>query len=215
MIGGYRQSRCCEHDSREIIMNTKSGPNAIRYAGIAEAADDIRNADRILVIGCSGGGKSTLSQKIALRFGLPYTSIDRDVLWLPGWEQRSKSEQLSLIRELIAQDRWIMDGTNPSTFDIRVPRSDVILWVRMPRLVNVWGILSRWIRYLGRTRPEMAPGCPEKMGWQFFRFVWTWEQKFAPRVLAGLEKHAVGKPVLVLKSRREMRDLLDLIGAGA
>lgn len=108
-----------------------------------------------------------------------------------------------------------MDGTNPSTFDIRVPRSEIVLWVRMPRLLNVWGILSRWMRHLGRTRPEMAPGCPEKMEWQFLRFVWTWEQKFAPRVLAGLEKHAGDKPVLVLKSRREMRDLLDLLRSRA
>ncbi|MGK6313801.1 AAA family ATPase [Neorhizobium sp. DT-125] len=196
-------------------MDMKSGLNAIRYVGIPEAADKLRQADRILVIGCSGGGKSTLSQKIARRFGLDYISIDRDVLWLPGWVQREKGEQLRLIRELIAQDRWIMDGTNTSTFDIRVPRSDLVIWVRMARLVNVWGILSRWVKHLGRTRPEMAPGCPERVSWEFFRFVWTWEEKFAPRVLAGLEKYAADKPVLVLKSRREVRDLLDLIGAGA
>jgi hypothetical protein len=61
----------------------------------------------------------------------------------------------------------------------------------------------------------MAPGCPEKMEWQFFRFVWTWEKVYGPRVLAGLSAHAAGKPVLMLKSRSEMRDLLDLIGADA
>ncbi|MGK9055112.1 AAA family ATPase [Neorhizobium petrolearium] len=196
-------------------MDTKSGSNAIRYVEIREAADKLRQADRILVIGCSGGGKSTLSQKIARRFGLGYISIDRDVLWLPGWVQREKGEQLRLIRELIAQDRWIMDGTNTSTFDIRVPRSDLVIWVHMPRLLCVWGILSRWARNRGGTRPEMAPGCPEKIDFDFFRFVWTWERVYGPRVLAGLEKYAGDKPVLVLKSRRQVRDLLDLVGAGA
>ncbi len=196
-------------------MDRESGVNAIRYVGIAEAADKIPKADRILVIGCSGGGKSTLSQKIARRFGLAYISIDRDVLWLPGWVQRERPEQHSMIAELSAGERWIMDGTNTSTFDIRVPRGDLVIWVRMPRWLCVWGILSRWITNRGRTRPEMAPGCPEKMEWQFFRFVWTWEKVYGPRVLAGLSAHAAGKPVLMLKSRSEMRELLDLIGADA
>lgn len=64
---------------------------------LAEAADHIRRANRILVMGCSGGGKSTLSQKIAARFGLAYVSIDRDVLWLPGWVERAKDEQRAII----------------------------------------------------------------------------------------------------------------------
>nr|WP_117191331.1 AAA family ATPase [Rhizobium terrae] len=196
-------------------MDTNSGPNTIRYVGVAEAADKIRVADRIMVIGCSGGGKSTLSQKIAHRFGFSYISIDRDILWLPGWIQRSKEEQFVRIKALIAGERWIMDGTNTSTFDIRVPRSDIVIWVRMPRYVNVWGILSRWARHRGGTRPEMAPGCPEQVSWEFFRFVWTWEKVFAPRVIAALTAHAGSKPVLMLKSRAEMRDLLDLLGAGA
>lgn len=196
-------------------MDMESGVNAIRYVGIAEAADKVSSADRILVIGCSGGGKSTLAQKVAGRFELNYISIDRDVLWLPGWVQRDKPEQHRLIVELAAGERWIMDGTNTSTYDIRVPRSDLVIWVRMPRWLCVWGILSRWIMNRGGTRPEMAPGCPEKIDLDFFRFVWTWEKVYGRRVAVGLTAHAAGKPVLVLKSRREMRDLLDLIGAGA
>lgn len=196
-------------------MDMESGPNAIRYIEIAEAAEKVRHADRILVIGCSGGGKSTLSQSIARRFGLTYVSIDRDVLWLPGWVQRGKPEQHRLLVAFSAGERWIMDGTNTSTFDIRVPRSDLVIWVRMPRWLCIWGILSRWIINRGGTRPEMAPGCPEKIDLDFIRFVWTWEKGYGPRVLAGLAAHAAGKPVLMLKSRTQMRDLLDLLGSRA
>ncbi len=196
-------------------MDMESGPNAIRYIEIAEAAEKVRHADRILVIGCSGGGKSTLSQRIARRFGLTYVSIDRDVLWLPGWVQRGKPEQNRLLVAFSAGERWIMDGTNTSTFDIRVPRSDLVIWVRMPRWLCIWGILSRWITNRGGTRPEMAPGCPEKIDLDFIRFVWTWEKVYGPRVLAGLAAHAAGKPVLMLKSRAQMRDLLDLLGSRA
>ncbi|TWB54714.1 adenylate kinase family enzyme [Rhizobium sp. ERR 922] len=178
---------------------------------LTEAADHIRRANRILVMGCSGGGKSTLSQQIATRFGLTYVSIDRDVLWLPGWVQRDREEQRAIIVAKVQGERWIMDGTNPSTFDIRLPRTDLVIWVRMPRLLCIWGAISRWIKWMGRTRPEMAPGCIEKVDWEFLRFIWTFEEKFTPRVLAGLAEHGPNVPVLQLKSRGEMRQLLDLL----
>lgn len=192
---------------------TPSPRNEVR--DLTEAADYIRRANRILVIGCSGGGKSTLSQKIAARFDLACVSIDRDVLWLPGWVQRDRDEQRAIIVAKVQGERWLMDGTDPSTFDIRLPRTDLVIWVRMPRLLCIWGALSRWIKWVGRTRPEMAPGCIEKVDWEFLRFIWTFEEKFTPRVLAGLVEHGPNVPVLQLKSRGEMRQLLDLLGRAA
>ncbi len=196
----------------EQIVAPQAFPRAVDIVG---AAALVRNANRIMVVGCSGGGKSTLSQKIAARFGLAYVSIDRDVLLLPGWVQRDKEDQRAIIVAKIQLERWIMDGTNPSTFDIRLPRTDIIIWVRMPRLVCVWGVLSRWVKWMGRTRQEMAPGCIEKVDWEFLRFIWTFEEKFTPRILAGLAEHGPDVPVLQLKSRGEMRQLLDLLGRPA
>ena len=182
---------------------------------LAQAADYVRRAKRILVVGCSGGGKSTLSLQIAARFGLAYVSIDRDVLWLPGWKQRDRAEQRAIILSKVEGERWIMDGTNPSTFDIRLPRTDFVIWVRMPRLLCIWGAVSRWIKWIGRTRPEMAPGCREKVDWEFLRFIWTFEEKFTPRVVTGLVEHGPDVPVFQLTSRRQMRELLDLLAASA
>lgn len=182
---------------------------------ITIVADRVRKADRILVVGCSGGGKSTLSQWIAARFDLIYISIDRDVLWLPGWKERDKREQRQIVANRVLERRWIMDGTNPSTFDLRLPRTDLVIWLRMPRLLCIWSVVVRWIRWFGRTRPDMAPGCFEKVEWQFLRFIWTYEQKFNPRIIAGLIEHGPEVPVFEMKSRGEMRRLLDLLGRPA
>lgn len=184
-------------------------------ADFDQAAALLSSADRILVIGCSGGGKSTVSQAIAARFGFTYISIDRDVRWLPGWNLRSKEEQRQRILERIAGDRWIMDGTSTSSFDVRVARSDIVIWVRMPRLLCIWGAVTRWLRFLGRTRPEMAPGCIEKIDWEFLAFIWTFEERYTPHIVAGMAAHGPDKPVIELKSRRQMRHLLDLLGAPA
>ena len=57
----------------------------------------------------------------------------------------------------------------------------------------------------------MAPGCPEKIEWQFLRFIWTFEQIYSPRIIAGLAEHGPEIPVLQLTSRRQMHALLDLL----
>ncbi|WFU11201.1 AAA family ATPase [Rhizobium sp. CB3090] len=182
---------------------------------LRQAADHIRSADRILVMGCSGGGKSTLSQEICARLDLPYVSMDREFFWLPGWVKRDKAEERALIAAKVAEERWLIDGTAPSSFDLRLPRTEFVLWVRMPRWLCMWGALSRALRWLGRSRPDMAPGCPERIDWEFLRYIWDWERKFAPKVLAGLAQHGPDVPVLQLKSRGEMRQLLDLLSLPA
>ncbi|HEY0122778.1 MAG TPA: AAA family ATPase [Rhizobium sp.] len=179
------------------------------------AASILKSAERILVIGCSGGGKSTLSQKICARLDLPYVSMDREFFWLPGWVKRDKAEERALIAAKVAEERWLIDGTAPSSFDLRLPRTELVLWVRMPRWLCMWGALSRAVRWLGRSRPDMAPGCPERIDWEFLRYIWDWERKFAPKVLAGLTQHGPDVPVLQLKSRSEMRQLLDLLSGPA
>ena len=100
----------------------------------------VRQSERIMVIGCSGGGKSTLSRKLSGRLDLPYFSMDREFFWLPGWVKRSKDEERRLIINVVGSERWLMDGTGPSTFDIRVPRTQLVIWVRMPRWLCLWGI---------------------------------------------------------------------------
>lgn len=182
-----------------------------QLSGMIEAVAQMRASERILVMGCSGGGKSTLSQEICKWLDLPYVSMDRDFFWLPSWVKRTKSEERALIAAKVAEQRWLIDGTGPSSFDLRLPRTHMVLWVRMPRLLCLWGAASRALKWYGRTRPDMAPGCRERIDWEFLRYIWSWEEKFAPKVLAGLSEHGPAVPVFQLKSRSEMRQLLDLL----
>ncbi|MDH7800689.1 MULTISPECIES: AAA family ATPase [unclassified Rhizobium] len=176
-----------------------------------DAANIIAVAQRIMVVGCSGGGKSTLSQKLASAFGLRYISMDREVFWLSGWQARPREEQRQRIAVIVTEDRWLMDGSNPSSFDMRLPRTDIVLWVRMPRWLCLWGAISRIIKGYGKARPEMAVGCPERMDLDFLRYIWNFERRHAPIFEQNFKVYGPNVPVFQLKSRKQLRRLLDLL----
>ncbi|TIX89230.1 AAA family ATPase [Rhizobium sp. P44RR-XXIV] len=184
-------------------------PLALPHAvDIDEAASILQKADRILVIGCSGTGKSTLAQAIASLRGLTYVSMDRDIFWLPGWKPRPRAEAISRIEQAVAGPRWIMDGNSPGTLPLRLPRAEIVIWLRPPRRVALRGVFSRWLRYRGRSRPEMAEGCPERLDWKFLHYIWTFERNEVPQFQEMLVQHGPHVPVLTLKSHRDGAELL-------
>jgi len=115
-----------------------------KYVSYLKAAELLPEVNRVLVIGCSGGGKTTLSVQLANGLSLEYISIDRDVRWMPGWIERDKQKQREMIAELVGRDRWLMDGSGASTFDLRIPRTELILWVRVTRYTALKGETSRF-----------------------------------------------------------------------
>ncbi len=182
-------------------------PNYIEFD---EAAQHLVAAQRIMVIGCSGGGKSTLSMRLCTLLDLEYISFDRDVRWLQGWINREKQEQRRILNTLMRREHWVMDGSSPSTFDIRLPRTDLLIWVRVPRRVSLMGVAQRVRKYFGRVRPDMAAGCPER--WpdlEFLSYIWKFEKRSAPVIIRNLDRFGPDVPVLILKSRHEIRCLVE------
>jgi len=162
-----------------------------------------------MVIGCSGGGKSTLSLKISERFGLEYQSYDRDIRWLPGWRVRDRGEQRKIVGDLVSRERWVMDGTTVSTFDLRLPRVDLVIWVRVPRRTSLMGVARRVLTNYGTVRLDMAEGCPEQLpDWEFLSYIWTFEKRVAPRIVSAIERIAPTVPLVILRARDEFETLL-------
>ncbi len=180
-----------------------------KYVSYLKAAELLLEVNRVLVIGCSGGGKTTLSVQLANRLSLEYISIDRDVRWLPNWTERDKRQQRKMITEMVNRDRWLMDGSGASTFDLRLPRTDLILWVRVTRYTALKGLTLRVIRNLGSVRPEMAEGCPEKLpDLEFLSYIWNFEKKHTPIFIEIIDKHGSDIPIAVLQSHAEIGKLL-------
>lgn len=141
---------------------------------------------RVLVIGIPGAGKSTFSNVLASKTGLPLIHLDKE-FWQPGWVQTPRSEWRVKVAELAAGERWIMDGNYDSSLDLRLPRADTVVWFDYPRLICLRRAAWRAVTSYGRVRgPDIREGCPERFDLEFLRYIWTFNARQRPRVMTAL-----------------------------
>ena len=140
---------------------------------------------RVLVIGISGAGKSTFSRTLAAKTGLPLVHLDK-AFWRPGWLETPKPQWRAKMSELAGAARWIMDGNFDSSLDLRLPRADAVFWFDYPRLLCLRRVLGRIATSYNTVRPDMGQGCPERIDLEFLHYIWTFNARQRPRILAAL-----------------------------
>jgi adenylate kinase family enzyme len=168
---------------------------------------------RILIIGCSGGGKSTLARKLGDILSLPVVHLDVH-FWKSGWIEPEHDEWIEKVKELIAQDKWIMDGNFGETIPIRVEVADTVIFLDTSRLTQLYGVFTRVLKFHGKTRPDLPEGCPEKFDWVFTKWVWNYNKRNRPKVLKFLENYKESKNIIILKKRKEMNNYAESLKTG-
>jgi adenylate kinase family enzyme len=161
----------------------------------------------------SGSGKSWLAVRLGQVLGLPVYHLDR-LHWRPGWQPTPKAEWRALQQELVAEPAWIIDGNYGSTLDLRLGACDTVIWLDLPTWVCLWGVVRRYLTYRRRTRPDLSPGCPERLKWEFLRYVAFFRRYGRPRILRSLGAISPTKQVVRLTSRRGMARWLGRIQRG-
>jgi adenylate kinase family enzyme len=171
---------------------------------------------RILVMGSSGSGKSTFARRLSAITGIPMVSVDA-LFWRPGWVEPDNAEFHARLTEAAQQPSWIMDGNFTSHLvELRRDACDTLIWFDLPRAACMIGVLTRIAKSYGRVRPEMAEGCPEKIDFEFFRYVWTFREKQRPALLAYFEGLRPDQTFITFTHRAQAeRYLSDLAAAPA
>lgn len=125
---------------------------------------------RILVVGSPGAGKSTFARDLARRSGLPLIHLDAQY-HLPGWVEPPEEVWQARLGELLAGDRWIIDGNYGGSMDRRLARADTAIWLDYPGWLCLLRVVKRIVTLHGKVRPDAAPGCPERLDWEFLHYV--------------------------------------------
>lgn len=128
---------------------------------------------KIIVCGVSAGaGKSTFARKLGEKLEMPVHHLD-SYYWKAGWVERKKEEFRDKQRQLVKEDAWIIEGNYASSMEIRLAEADTFIYLELPLRVCLYRALKRWVLNYGKTRPDMAEGCPEKMDKEFLKFIVT------------------------------------------
>lgn len=160
---------------------------------------------RIVILGNAGSGKSTLARQIGQRLGLSVVHLDR-LFWQPGWVEPDAEQFRQRVRDAVATDAWVCEGNYARrTFDLRLPRADLVIWLDTPRRTCLWRVLVRSL--LNRPRPDMAPGCTEKLDREFLtflKFVWQFDRGYRPGIEAVRMAVNAQVPTVHLRGVREV-----------
>ena len=162
---------------------------------------------KVLVIGPGGSGKSTFARRLGELLNIPVKHLDA-FYWRSGWMKPSNDEWIKTVTELASGDAWIMDGNFGGTLELRLKHCDTIIFLDMPRLLCLWRVTKRRLRYRNRSRPDMAEGCTEKLDLEFIDWVWNYSRRSRPKVARLLNEQSASKQVVWLRSNTEVERFL-------
>lgn len=163
---------------------------------------------RILVIGNSGGGKTTLARRLGETLGLPVVHLDV-LYWNPGWTAGDPADFRRAVAAAAAGEAWICEGNFADSFDLRMPRADTIVWIDPPPLLCVARAVWRVLTYGdGRDRPDMPKGCAEKLDLALYRDILDFRRTYHPLIERALALHGAHARLVRLRSDREIARFL-------
>ena len=174
----------------------------------------LHRAQRVLVVGCAGSGKSTVARTLAPRMGLPLIHLDR-LFWHPGWVPTAQPEWEAVVSRLSAEPRWLIDGNYARTLPIRLARADLVVWLDLSTATCLWRAIRRALRGRGRPRSDMAPGCPERLDLAFLRWVAGYRRRNRPAMLAWRRAAPASQHWVTLRSPAEVDRFLAALGRQA
>ena len=156
---------------------------SLRSPRVVGAVDTGERMRRVIVMGPPGSGKSTLARRLGARHGLPVFHLD-GAFWRPGWTPAPAEAFRAEVERIAGLPAWVVDGNYTDTVAPRLRAADTLVYLDDPPWVTLPRIARRTVATYGRNRPDLAPGCPERLDLPFLRFAWSWNRIRRARHLA-------------------------------
>ena len=151
---------------------------------------------KVIVIGCPGSGKSTVSRALHNKTGIPLYHLDM-MYWNADKTTVEKSVFLERLSAVLEKDEWIIDGNYGSTMELRMAACDTAIFLDYPLDVCLDGIKER----RGKPRSDM-PWIETEEDAEFIEFIKNYNEQQKPKVLELLEKYS-DKNIVIFKSREQ------------
>ena len=160
---------------------------------------------KVVVLGCSGSGKSTFAVRLHDVTGLPLYHLD-NIWWKPDRTHISRDEFDRKLDDLIRPDRWILDGDYSRTYEKRIAACDTVIFLDYGEEICMKGIIAR----VGKEREDI-PWTENELDPELVKMVREYETTKKPVLMDLFEKYS-DKEIITLHSREEADRLIKEIG---
>ncbi len=177
---------------------------------MGESVQDL-SADKpgkILVVGVTNAGKTTMARRISSILGLPYIELD-ELFWGPNWTQKTTEQFRDLFQAAAAGGRWVACGNYYGRLhDLTWKEADMIVFLDLPKRTTLFRLIRRTLGRIIRREP-LWHGNRETLKNTFFDkdslLIWWFkvQRKGSEHTLARIDTAPQAK-VIRLRSTREV-----------
>lgn len=153
--------------------------------------------EKVIVIGCSGAGKSTFARRLRDASGLPLHYLDQ--IWHRADGTHITREEFdAALAEIMAGERWIIDGNYTRTLETRIAGCDTVFLLDYGAAVCLAGAAAR----VGQPREDI-PWVEESLDPAFRQWIEDFDTQQLPRVCELLEQYREGREIVIFHTRDE------------
>lgn len=116
---------------------------------------------RMVVIGSTSSGKSTLAARLANRLGLDFIELDA-LHWEANWTEAPDELLRARVHAAIQAPGWVVAGNYQQVRDLIWPRAEALIWLDYSLPVVFWRLTYRTFRR-ALTREELWNGNRESL----------------------------------------------------
>lgn len=161
---------------------------------------------KVIIIGLTGSGKTTLALQLSTIFGLPIFYLDQIF-----WKEKGHIKDADFVAQqeeiMKLNDIWILDGGFPrsKSLDVRISYADTIIFYDLPLYLVFWRQLKRYIEYRNKIRPDFGRTQPFPFTWKDIMYSIHYPRK---EIYAKILAYEDSKKVVVIRNNKEQNAFL-------
>jgi adenylate kinase family enzyme len=129
---------------------------------------------RIVIVGTTSSGKSTLAKQIVDKFDHDFIELDA-LHWEPNWSEAPQEVFAERVEKATQARKWVVAGNYHSVRDIVWPKAEVVIWLDYSLWRLFWQLTRRtFTRWWER---ELLWGTNYENLWKHFK-LWSDESLF-------------------------------------
>jgi len=162
---------------------------------------------KIMIVGNCGSGKSTFARTLGNVLNRKVTHLDK-LYWKKGWVRMPSEEWEPLMKELVKEENWIIDGNYNSTVGIRLQAADLIIYFNLPKYICLYRIFKRYLLQNNGRQFDKVDGLGEKVDWGLIKWILCYPKK---EMEQQLEQYKKAKQIYTIYNSTDAKDLIKVL----